>query len=94
MRGGVLPLPQYTFMAWCSVKTQGQLYLHFISTGRDKCIKSSTAVKFQVVDSFGQPCSYMLAAPPGRHDDQQVYIYLRSFAHAYLWLQTRSSGKR
>jgi hypothetical protein len=27
MRGTILPLPQYAFMAWCSVKTQGQLYL-------------------------------------------------------------------
>jgi hypothetical protein len=22
------PLPQYAFMAWCSVKAQGQLYLY------------------------------------------------------------------
>jgi hypothetical protein len=27
MRGAVPPLPQYAFMAWCSVKAQGQLYL-------------------------------------------------------------------
>jgi hypothetical protein len=27
MSGAVLPLPQYTFMAWCLVKAQGQLYL-------------------------------------------------------------------
>jgi hypothetical protein len=25
--GDVTPLPQYAFMAWCSVKAQGQLYL-------------------------------------------------------------------
>jgi hypothetical protein len=24
MRGAVSPLPQYPFMAWCSVKKQGQ----------------------------------------------------------------------
>jgi hypothetical protein len=24
----VSPLPQYAFMAWCSVKAQGQLYLY------------------------------------------------------------------
>jgi hypothetical protein len=30
MRGALPPLPQYTFMAWCSVQSQGQLYLlHF-----------------------------------------------------------------
>jgi len=27
MRGVIPPLPQYAFMAWCSVKAQGQLYL-------------------------------------------------------------------
>jgi len=25
--GAIPPLPQYAFMAWCSVKAQGQLYL-------------------------------------------------------------------
>jgi len=28
MSGAVGPLPQYAFMAWCSVKAQGQLYLY------------------------------------------------------------------
>jgi hypothetical protein len=27
MRGAVPPLPQYAFVAWCSIKAQGQLYL-------------------------------------------------------------------
>jgi hypothetical protein len=27
MREAVPPLPQYAFMAWCSVKAQGQLYI-------------------------------------------------------------------
>jgi len=27
MRGAISPLPQYAFMAWCSVKSQGKLYL-------------------------------------------------------------------
>jgi hypothetical protein len=26
MRGAIPSLPQYAFMAWCSVKAQGQLY--------------------------------------------------------------------
>jgi len=31
MRGATIPLlPQYAFMAWCSVKTQGQLYLYLL----------------------------------------------------------------
>jgi hypothetical protein len=28
MRGAIPPLPQYTFMALCSVKAQGQLYFY------------------------------------------------------------------
>jgi nuclear pore complex protein Nup62 len=30
MRGTIPPLPQYDSMAWCSVKAQGQLYLHVL----------------------------------------------------------------
>jgi hypothetical protein len=28
MNGAIPPLPQYVFMAWCSVEAQGQLYLY------------------------------------------------------------------
>jgi hypothetical protein len=28
MRGAIPPLPQNAFMAWCSVRTQGQLYIY------------------------------------------------------------------
>jgi len=28
MHGAISPLPQYAFMAWYSVKAQGQLYLY------------------------------------------------------------------
>jgi hypothetical protein len=28
MSGAIPPLLQYAFMAWCSVKAQGQLYLY------------------------------------------------------------------
>jgi hypothetical protein len=31
MSGDIPPLPQYAFMAWCSVKAQGQLYLFTIT---------------------------------------------------------------
>jgi hypothetical protein len=31
MSGAVHPLSQYAFMAWCSVKAQGQLYLYLMS---------------------------------------------------------------
>jgi len=29
MSGAIPALPQYAFMAWCSVKAQGQLYIYF-----------------------------------------------------------------
>jgi len=28
MSGTILPLSKHAFMAWCSVKAQGQLYLY------------------------------------------------------------------
>jgi hypothetical protein len=31
MCGAIPPLPQYAFMAWCSVKAQGQFYLLIFS---------------------------------------------------------------
>jgi len=34
MRGAIPPLSQYTFITWCSVKAQGQLYLHLTFRGR------------------------------------------------------------
>jgi hypothetical protein len=33
--GAIPPLPQYAFMAWCSVKAQGQLYLYLTLKRRD-----------------------------------------------------------
>jgi hypothetical protein len=30
MSGDIPPIPQYAFMAWCSAKVQGQLYLYLI----------------------------------------------------------------
>jgi len=35
MRGAIPPLPQYAFMVWCSVKAQGQLYLHLMIVSLD-----------------------------------------------------------
>jgi hypothetical protein len=31
MSGAIPPLPQYAFIAWCSVKAQGQLYLYLLA---------------------------------------------------------------
>jgi hypothetical protein len=51
MSGAVPPLPQYTFMPWCSVKAQGQLYLlnnKFLLPARH-CRYISITEKLQVV---------------------------------------------
>jgi hypothetical protein len=31
MSGAIRPLPKYAFMAWCSFKAQGQLYLNIVA---------------------------------------------------------------
>jgi len=37
MRGAIPPLSQYTFMAWCLVKAQGQVYLYLRLRYSDGC---------------------------------------------------------
>jgi hypothetical protein len=44
MSGVIPPLPQYAFMAWCSVKAQGQLYL-YIYLYLSQCLTKQHAVK-------------------------------------------------
>jgi hypothetical protein len=34
MSGAILPLPQFAFMVWCSVKAQGHLYLYLFTLYR------------------------------------------------------------
>jgi len=45
MRGAIPPLPQCAFMAWCSVKAQGQFYqlyyTYFTSSLESKCYLSN-----------------------------------------------------
>jgi hypothetical protein len=39
MRGTILPLPQYAFMTWCSVKAQGEIYLYFYGRYEEQKLK-------------------------------------------------------
>jgi hypothetical protein len=39
MSGAIPPFSQYTFMAWCSVKAQGQLYLYLYLYGSWGCLR-------------------------------------------------------
>jgi hypothetical protein len=53
MSGAVPPLPHYAFMAWCSVKAQGQLYLTLLSkritADRNRDISEILSVLMNVV---------------------------------------------
>jgi hypothetical protein len=58
MSGALPPLPQYAFMAWCSVKAQGQLYLYLLPLKRSDVCDLKTAWFFKVLYSSGiQPFS-------------------------------------
>jgi hypothetical protein len=41
-----IPLPQYSFMAWCSVNAQGQFYLYFYINFWDICISKAGLLGF------------------------------------------------
>jgi virulence-associated protein VapD len=41
MSGAIHPLPQYTFMGWCSVKKNAQGQLYFTFTSLNKLIQCS-----------------------------------------------------
>jgi hypothetical protein len=49
MRGAIPPFPQYVFMAWCSVKAQGQLtlYIKILSTSSPRNV-SEFHCRYQV----------------------------------------------
>jgi hypothetical protein len=48
MSGVIPPLPQYAFMAWCSVKAQGQLYLYlYMNVNTVKSTKNRTCIKWK-----------------------------------------------
>jgi hypothetical protein len=44
-RGAILPLTQYAFMVWYSVKAQGQLYLH------STCYEGTNYVLYYIIKS-------------------------------------------
>jgi len=51
MRGAIPPLPQYSFMAWCTVKkAQGQFYLFIFSPAH--IIHTVLNVRLSVNDEF------------------------------------------
>jgi hypothetical protein len=56
MSGAIPPLPQYAFMAWCSVQAQGYLYLLTFRGGKwqgagEDCIMRSY-INFTVLDTL------------------------------------------
>jgi hypothetical protein len=82
MRGAILPLPQYAFMAWCSVKAQGQLYLYlclsivFIDVGILKLVLCSISSKIR----GGKTCEAFKLG--GRtKDETSSFHYISSRLH-------------
>jgi hypothetical protein len=72
MSGAIPPLPQYAFMAWCSVKGQGQFYLYlylfnelnkftqFIPFSQKSYKGQSMLVKQNVDHLLWRKCHYMI----------------------------------
>jgi hypothetical protein len=59
MRGAIPLLPQYTFMTWCSVKAQGQLYLYcqakyFTETCINKVLEASHTIPYAIQNAEDQ----------------------------------------
>jgi len=55
MHGAIIPLPQYSFMAWCLVKAQGQVYFTFMEAeGFVSCSQESTT------EPCTEPVQYIL----------------------------------
>jgi hypothetical protein len=51
MSGAIPPLPQYAFMAWYSVKAQGQLYLYLTCETTELYRTGSRGHVFRMTDS-------------------------------------------
>jgi hypothetical protein len=58
MSGAIPPLPQYAFMAWCSVKAQGQLYLTFYFLKGDAVFSYCCNLFGSVQDQFPKGIFY------------------------------------
>jgi hypothetical protein len=61
MSGAIPPLPHYVFMAWCSAKAQGQLYL-YLQVVHDMAFEN-VAMNFQVKQKQG------ISSPPQQRSD-------------------------
>jgi hypothetical protein len=52
--GAIPPLPQYAFMAWCSAKAQGQLYLYLTD---NQSLEDELLNMAQVMGNIQHKCS-------------------------------------
>jgi hypothetical protein len=61
-------IPQYTFIAWCSVKAQGQIYLYILPKPSESTLLPHTvpiSVSFRTSDNIYHECSTSrLSYPP------------------------------
>jgi hypothetical protein len=62
MSGAIPPLPQYAFMAWCSVKAQGQLYFYLFNSAvllREHVFKVTANVTISHICPMGKGGSFL-----------------------------------
>jgi hypothetical protein len=86
MSGAILPLPQYVFMAWCSVKAQEQLYFYFtryLFFGVSYVLLLSAILQLNLQFYF-YPALYSLISFPS-HSPFNSFFSLTSFVltHSY-----------
>jgi hypothetical protein len=94
MSGATPPLPQYAFMAWCSVKAQGQLYLLSISNSSKVRIHLQGYITASHCNTV---CPERVTIITGTIMDQERLVrYLRQkqFAHRITWKEHTKGGVR
>jgi hypothetical protein len=93
MRGSVLLLPQYVFMAWCSVKkAQGQLYLYLLPLPLSYLTlplydKYTLLIGFPTFPSTKGPDIVMVCTPSQRS------VHGITNKEKYIFLETRRNRK-
>jgi hypothetical protein len=81
MSGAIRPLPQYAFMAWCSVTAQGQLYLYLLPFRTRRALStvfSRNLFPQLLRNSPKGSLSYLQEPATGRHTDPDES---NSFSH-------------
>jgi len=87
MRKTIPPLPQYTFMAWCSVKEQVQLYLY--PTLNNIC-RRVEVTKLLIMQSPAEP-TYFIHYLQNTYLEYHCYTNLHETKHRIGFVHTLES---